>query len=82
MVGYVTAQLVAHILEKCGDDLTHDNVLKQATTLQSPPLGMLAEGVTINNSPDNYLPFGTALRVVFDGTKWVTVGPPIKLKGK
>ena len=63
MVGYVTAQLVAHILEKCGDDLTHDNVLKQATTLQNPPLGMLAEGVTINNSPDNYLPFGTALRV-------------------
>ena len=82
VVGYVTAQLVAHILEKCGDDLTHDNVLKQATTLQNPPLGMLAEGVTINNSPDNYLPFGTALRVVFDGTKWVTVGPPIKLKGK
>jgi ABC-type branched-subunit amino acid transport system substrate-binding protein len=78
--GYVTGQLTSYILEHCGDELTRDNVLKQATNLRSPPVGMLREGVSIGTSPDNYLPFSSARLIRFDGARWVTFGEPIAMK--
>jgi ABC-type branched-subunit amino acid transport system substrate-binding protein len=78
--GYVTAQLTAHILEKCGDDLTHDNVLKQATNLKNPPIGMLRAGVTISTSTDSYLPFSSAQLIRFDGAKWIAFDEPVPMK--
>jgi branched-chain amino acid transport system substrate-binding protein len=78
--GYVTASLASYILEKCGDDLTRDNVLKQAITLNAPPIGMLRQGVSIRTSPDNYLPYSAAALIRFDGAKWVAIGAPISLK--
>jgi branched-chain amino acid transport system substrate-binding protein len=78
--GYVTASLTAYILGKCGDDVTRANVLKQATTLKDPPIGMLREGVSIRTSPDNYLPYTAARLIRFDGMKWVTFGDPVRMK--
>jgi ABC-type branched-subunit amino acid transport system substrate-binding protein len=78
--GYVTGQLTSYILEHCGDDLTRDNVLKQATNLKNPPIGMLREGVTISTSPDNYLPFSSARFIRFDGARWVTFDEPVPMK--
>jgi len=78
--GYVSGQLTAHILEKCGNDLTRDNVLKQASSLKTPPIGMLREGISISTSPDNYLPFNSARFIRFDGARWVTFGEPIAMK--
>jgi ABC-type branched-subunit amino acid transport system substrate-binding protein len=78
--GYVTGQLAAYILEQCGDELTHENVLKQATNLKNPPIGMLSEGVTIETSPDNYQAFSSARLIRFDGTKWITFDEPVQLK--
>jgi branched-chain amino acid transport system substrate-binding protein len=78
--GYAGAQLATYILRKCGDDLTRDNVLKQATTLSNPPIGMVVEGVTISTSPDNYLPFESARLVRFDGAKWNIFDQPVKMK--
>jgi ABC-type branched-subunit amino acid transport system substrate-binding protein len=78
--GYVTGQLTSYILEHRGDDLTRDNVLKQATNLKNPPIGMLREGVTISTSPDNYLPFSSARFIRFDGARWVTFDEPVPMK--
>ena len=78
--GYVTGQLTSYILEHCGDDLTRDNVLKQATNLKNPPIGMLREGVTISTSADNYLPFSSARFIRFDGARWVTFDEPVPMK--
>lgn len=78
--GYVTGQLTARILERCGDDLTRDNVLKQATNLNDPPIGMLREGVSISTSPNNYLPFTSARFIRFDGARWITFGEPVAMK--
>jgi len=66
--------------EKCGDDLTRENVLKQAITLIAPQIGMLRQGVSIRTSPDNYLPYSAAALIRFDGAKWVAIGAPISLK--
>jgi ABC-type branched-subunit amino acid transport system substrate-binding protein len=78
--GYVTASLTAYILEKCGDELTRENILKQATTLKDPPIGLLREGVSIRTSSDNYLPYTVARLIRFDGSKWVTFGEPVQMK--
>jgi ABC-type branched-subunit amino acid transport system substrate-binding protein len=78
--GYVTGQLTSYILEHCGDDLTRDNVLKQATNLKNPPIGMLREGVTISTSADNYLPFSSARFIRFDGARWVAFDEPVPMK--
>jgi ABC-type branched-subunit amino acid transport system substrate-binding protein len=78
--GYVTGQLTAYVLKKCGDELTRENVLKQATTLSNPPVGMLREGVTISTSPNSYLPFNSARVIRFDGSRWITIGEPIPMK--
>jgi ABC-type branched-subunit amino acid transport system substrate-binding protein len=78
--GYITGQLTAYILEHCGNELTRENVLKQATTLTNPPIGMLREGVAINTSPNDYLPFGSARLIKFDGAKWITFGEPVLMK--
>jgi ABC-type branched-subunit amino acid transport system substrate-binding protein len=78
--GYVTGQLTSYILEHCGDELTRDNVLKQATNLKNPPIGMLRDGVTISTSPDNYLPFSSARFIRFDGARWVTFDEPVPMK--
>jgi branched-chain amino acid transport system substrate-binding protein len=69
--GYITAQLTAYILKMCGDDLTRENVLRHATNLNRPRIGMLREGVTIETSPDNYLPYSSAALIRFDGKRWV-----------
>jgi hypothetical protein len=78
--GYVMASLTSHILEKCGDELIRDNILKRATALNSPLIGMLRRGVSIRTSPDNYLPYTAARLTRFDGTMWVAIGDPIPLK--
>jgi ABC-type branched-subunit amino acid transport system substrate-binding protein len=79
VVGYVDAQVTAYILSQCRDELTHENVLRQATNLKNPPIGLLRAGVSINTSPDNYLPFSSARLMRFDGTSWVVFGAPIQM---
>jgi len=48
---YTAAQTLVQVLERCGDDLTRENVLRQATNLHELRLGMLLPGITINTGP-------------------------------
>ncbi|MEY9143160.1 branched-chain amino acid transport system substrate-binding protein [Bradyrhizobium elkanii] len=52
--GYSTAQLMVHVLKQCGDDLTRDNVLKQATNLKNVELDMALPGIKGNTAPNDY----------------------------
>jgi ABC-type branched-subunit amino acid transport system substrate-binding protein len=72
--GYVTAQGVELVLRRCGDELTRDNVLKQATTLDHVRLKMLLPGMTLSNSPDDYVAFRQYQLARFDGQGWVLIG--------
>ena len=54
--GYLTAQTMVHVLKQCGDELTRENVMKQATDLKDLELGMLLPGIKINTSPTDYFP--------------------------
>jgi ABC-type branched-subunit amino acid transport system substrate-binding protein len=74
IAGYVTAQGVELVLRRCGDELTRDNVLKQATTLDHVRLKMLLPGMTLSNSPDDYVAFRQYQLARFDGQGWVLIG--------
>lgn len=74
IAGYVTAQGVELVLRRCGDELTRENVLKQATTLNGVRLKMLLPGMTLSNSPDDYVAFRQYQLARFDGQGWVLMG--------
>jgi branched-chain amino acid transport system substrate-binding protein len=72
--GYLQANLLATVLRNCGDDLTRDNVLRQATSLHGVSLPLLLPGVAVNTSPEDYLPFRQLRMQRFDGKRWVSFG--------
>ncbi|MGI4815440.1 MAG: ABC transporter substrate-binding protein [Janthinobacterium lividum] len=75
--GYTIAQLTALMLERCGDDLTRDNLMRQATSLHAVALPMLLPGVTLNNSPQARNPVKQFQLARYDGQSWVLFGSPI-----
>src|SRR5262249_3410990 len=69
--GYSAAQLMVHVLKKCGDDLTRENVMRQAAALDHVDLPMLLPGITVSTRPDDYLPIKEMHMVRFDGKQWM-----------
>lgn len=74
-LGYTEAQLAAYILRQCGDELTRENLMRQATSLRDVSLDLTLPGVTLNNSSDARNPIKQFQMVRFDGKIWVPVGP-------
>src|SRR6266851_147287 len=54
--GYATAQTMVQVLKQCGDDLTRENIMRQAANLKNFELGLLLPGIKINTSPTDYFP--------------------------
>jgi branched-chain amino acid transport system substrate-binding protein len=52
--GYSAAQTMVQVLEKCGDDLTRDNVMKQAANMENLELPLLSPGIKLDTSPTDY----------------------------
>ena len=71
---YTNAQLLVHVLKQCGDDLTRENVMKQAARLKNFELPMLLPGITINTSATDYDPIKQLQLMRFDGKEWVRFG--------
>ncbi|MGC2084597.1 MAG: ABC transporter substrate-binding protein [Bradyrhizobium sp.] len=73
-IGYTSAQFAAIILKNCGDVLTRENVLKQATNLSKISLPLLLPGVTVSVTPTDYSTFDTFKLAKFDGKTWKFFG--------
>ena len=54
--GYTVAQTMVHVLKQCGDDLTRENIMKQAASIKDLELGGLLPGVKINTSATDFAP--------------------------
>jgi branched-chain amino acid transport system substrate-binding protein len=54
--GYGAAMPMTHVLKQCGEDLSRENILHQATNIKDLELPMGLPGTRINTSPDNYFP--------------------------
>ncbi|MBI5128017.1 MAG: ABC transporter substrate-binding protein [Rhodopseudomonas palustris] len=72
--GYITAQLLVQVLKQCGDDLTRDNVMRQASNLSNVPLDMLLPGITVTTTPTDYRVNKQFQMAKFDGEKWERFG--------
>jgi branched-chain amino acid transport system substrate-binding protein len=77
VLGYTVAEMFVQVLKQCGDDLTRENLMRQAADLKHVELGMLLPGITVNTSPDDYYPIKQSQMMRFNGDRWERFGPII-----
>jgi branched-chain amino acid transport system substrate-binding protein len=77
VVGYGVAQTLVQVLKQCGDDLTRENVMKQAANLKDFRTEVLLPGVMINTSPTDFAPISQLQLMRFKGEKWELFGDVI-----
>lgn len=77
---YCLAQVMAHVLERSGDHLTRENVMKQATSLKDFKPTMLLPGLAMNTGPRDYWPFSQLQLVKFNGKEFEPLGQSIEVK--
>jgi branched-chain amino acid transport system substrate-binding protein len=73
--GYSNAQLLVRVLEMCGDNLTRENVMKQAASLKDVTGDILLPGMKINTSPTDYRVNKQLQMMKFNGERWELFGP-------
>ena len=72
--GYAAAQTMVKVLEMCGDDLTRENVMKQAASLKDFEPDTLLPGIKVNTAPDDFAPIEQLQMMRFKGRKWELFG--------
>jgi branched-chain amino acid transport system substrate-binding protein len=78
IAGSSLAAMTAQVLKQCGDDLTRENVMKQAASLHDVSVPMLLPGVTANTSPTDFAPLKQVQMGKFDGQRWNLFGDLLK----
>src|SRR6185369_887665 len=74
LVGYLQAQLLVQVLKQSGDNLTRENVMKQAANIKDAQLPLMLPGIKLNTSPDDYFLIEQAQLGRFDGKEWKLLG--------
>jgi branched-chain amino acid transport system substrate-binding protein len=72
--GYAAAQTLVQVLKQCGDNLTRENVMKQAANLKNFEINVLLAGIKLNTSPTDFAPIEQEQMSRFDGKEWVRFG--------
>jgi len=72
--GFNASATMVQVLKQCGDDLSRENVMRQAANLKDLELPMLLPGIKINTSPDNYTPIRQEVLASFNGESWKLLG--------
>jgi branched-chain amino acid transport system substrate-binding protein len=77
VAGPSLAATLVQVLKQCGDELTRENVMKQAAALHDFAVPMLLPGIKINTTPTDFAPVKQVQMGRFDGTQWKLFGPLI-----
>ena len=72
--GYTVAQGIVHVLKACGDNLTRENVMKQAASIKDLELGGLLPGIKANTSATDFAPLSQLQLMRFKGDTWDRFG--------
>ena len=80
MYGYNTAQTMAAVLKNAGDNLTRENVMKQAANMKDVDVDGLLAGVRINTTPTSYSPVSQLQLMRIKGEAWELFGPVLGAK--
>ncbi|MHC4053477.1 amino acid/amide ABC transporter substrate-binding protein, HAAT family [Bradyrhizobium shewense] len=79
--GYGTAQLLVHVLKQCGDNLTRENVMKQAASLKDFIGDIALPGIKANTSATDYRVNKQLQMMKFNGERWELFGPILEDAG-
>jgi branched-chain amino acid transport system substrate-binding protein len=74
VAGSSLAAMTAQVLKQCGDELTRENVMKQAANLHDFTVPMLLPGIKINTTPTDFAPIKQVQMAKFDGQRWGLFG--------
>jgi branched-chain amino acid transport system substrate-binding protein len=77
VVGYGVSQTLVQVLKQCGDNLTRENVMKQAASLKDFRTEVLLPGIKINTGPDDFAPISQLQLMKFRGERWELFGEVI-----
>ena len=72
--GYSVTRTMAEVLKQCGDDLSRDNIMKQAAKFRNFEPGLLLPGIKINTSPTDFAPIKQLQLMKFAGSTWQLFG--------
>lgn len=76
--GYAAAETLVQVLIQCGDDLSRENIMRQAASLKNFQSPVALPGVTISTSPTDFRPIEQMRLVQFDGNAWQPIGDVIE----
>ena len=68
------AAMLIQVLKQCGEDLSRENIMRQAANFKDLELPMLLPGIKVNTSPDNYYPIHQMQLATFNGESWELFG--------
>jgi branched-chain amino acid transport system substrate-binding protein len=74
---YAVAQTLVHVLRQCADDLSHENIMRQAARLKDLEIPVLLPGIKINTGPMDFYPIEQVQLARFDGKRWALFGEMI-----
>jgi ABC-type branched-subunit amino acid transport system substrate-binding protein len=77
LYGYVQAEAMMQVLKQCGDNLTRENVMKQAASLKNFHSDLMLPGIMVNTSADDYFPIEQMQLMKFNGEAWELFGDVI-----
>jgi branched-chain amino acid transport system substrate-binding protein len=72
--GYAAAETLMQVLRQCGDDLSRNNIMRQAASLVNFHSSVLLPGIAINTSATDFRPIEQMRLVQFDGRTWMPLG--------
>jgi hypothetical protein len=72
--GYAVAQTMVQVLKQCGDDLTRENVMRQAASLKDFTVDVLLPGIKINTGANDFFPIEQMQLMRFNGEAWELFG--------
>jgi branched-chain amino acid transport system substrate-binding protein len=73
--GYSVAQVMVQVLQQCKDELTRENIMKQAANLKDFKPDLFIPGITVSTGPKDYFPVEQLQMMKFDGERWQFFGP-------
>jgi branched-chain amino acid transport system substrate-binding protein len=78
LFGYAAADTLAEVLKQCGDDLSRENVMRQAARLADYQAPVLLPGITISTAPSDFRPIKQMRLIQFDGRTWQPIGDVVE----
>jgi hypothetical protein len=78
LYGYAAAETLVQVLRQCGDDLSRENVMRQAAALKDYQPSFLLPGIAVSTGPLDFQPIKRARLVQFDGRTWQPIGDVVE----